>query len=81
MPFCYLLTYAGKRIKQRQAPITTRQRWTPTPTPVQLQILDRIFDQGTGTASKRKIKDITSELSQHGQISETNEVEFDRMYI
>ena len=47
-----------------------RQRWTPTP--VQLQILERIFDQGTGTPSKQKIKDITEELSQHGQISEQN---------
>ncbi|XVE69983.1 hypothetical protein DITRI_Ditri10aG0035100 [Diplodiscus trichospermus] len=52
------------------AQITARQRWTPTP--VQLQILERIFDQGTGTPSKQKIKQITSELSQHGQISETN---------
>ncbi|WCJ32827.1 WUSCHEL related homeobox 13 [Euphorbia peplus] len=50
--------------------ITARQRWTPTP--VQLQILERIFDQGNGTPSKQKIKDITTELSQHGQISETN---------
>lgn len=50
--------------------ITARQRWTPTP--VQLQILERIFDQGTGTPSKQKIKDITADLSQHGQISETN---------
>ena len=50
--------------------ITARQRWTPTP--VQLQILERIFDQGTGTPSKQKNKEITSELSQHGQISETN---------
>lgn len=50
--------------------ITGRQRWTPTPT--QLQILERIFDQGIGTPSKQKIKEITSELSQHGQISETN---------
>ncbi|KAL9229716.1 hypothetical protein vseg_005152 [Gypsophila vaccaria] len=50
--------------------ISARQRWTPTP--VQLQILERIFDQGTGTPSKQKIKEITSELSQHGQISETN---------
>ncbi|KAL3652769.1 hypothetical protein CASFOL_002450 [Castilleja foliolosa] len=47
-----------------------RQRWTPTPT--QLQILERIFDQGIGTPSKQKIKDITTDLSQHGQISETN---------
>ncbi|KAJ4706391.1 WUSCHEL-related homeobox like [Melia azedarach] len=50
--------------------ITARQRWTPTP--VQLQILESIFDQGNGTPSKQKIKEITTELSQHGQISETN---------
>lgn len=50
--------------------ISARQRWTPTP--VQLQILERIFDQGYGTPSKQKIKEITSDLSQHGQISETN---------
>ncbi|KAH7519821.1 hypothetical protein FEM48_Zijuj08G0077800 [Ziziphus jujuba var. spinosa] len=50
--------------------ITARQRWTPTP--MQLQILEQIFDQGNGTPSKQKIKEITSELSQHGQISETN---------
>ncbi|KAG6394397.1 hypothetical protein SASPL_144981 [Salvia splendens] len=50
--------------------ITGRQRWTPTP--MQLQILERIFDQGIGTPSKQKIKEIASELSQHGQISETN---------
>ncbi|KAG9442948.1 hypothetical protein H6P81_018802 [Aristolochia fimbriata] len=50
--------------------ITARQRWTPTP--VQLQILESIFDQGNGTPSKQKIKEITSELTQHGQISETN---------
>lgn len=47
-----------------------RQRWTPTP--VQLQNLERLFEQGTGTPSKQKIKEITCELSQHGQISETN---------
>ncbi|KAL2457663.1 WUSCHEL-related homeobox 13 [Forsythia ovata] len=47
-----------------------RQRWTPTP--VQLQILERIFDQGHGTPSKHNITEITSELSQHGQVSETN---------
>ncbi|XP_076915028.1 WUSCHEL-related homeobox 8-like [Bidens hawaiensis] len=47
-----------------------RQRWTPTP--VQLQILERLFVQGNGTPSKQKIKEITSELSHHGQISETN---------
>ncbi|ESQ53544.1 hypothetical protein EUTSA_v10025989mg [Eutrema salsugineum] len=50
--------------------MTARQRWTPTP--VQLQILERIFDQGTGTPSKQKIKDITEELIQHGPIAEQN---------
>jgi hypothetical protein len=50
--------------------ISGRQRWTPTP--VQLQILEQIFEQGNGTPSKQKIKEITSDLSQHGQISETN---------
>ncbi|XP_022936256.1 WUSCHEL-related homeobox 13 isoform X2 [Cucurbita moschata] len=50
--------------------ITSRQRWTPLP--VQLQILERIFEQGNGTPSKQKIKEITSELGQHGQISESN---------
>lgn len=49
---------------------TARQRWTPTQ--MQLQILENIFDQGNGTPSKQKIKEITVELSQHGQISETN---------
>ncbi|WOL07334.1 WUSCHEL-related homeobox 8-like [Canna indica] len=52
------------------AKLSARQRWTPTP--MQLQILETIFYQGNGTPSKQKIKDITSELSQHGQISETN---------
>ncbi|GMP31990.1 hypothetical protein CsSME_00005960 [Camellia sinensis var. sinensis] len=50
--------------------ISGRQRWTPTP--VQLQILECLFDQGNGTPSKHKIKDITSDLSQHGQISKSN---------
>ncbi|RWW23332.1 hypothetical protein GW17_00012428, partial [Ensete ventricosum] len=49
---------------------SSRQRWTPTPT--QLQILETIFYEGNGTPSKQKIKEITSELTQHGQISETN---------
>ncbi|XP_020231945.1 WUSCHEL-related homeobox 13 [Cajanus cajan] len=50
--------------------IASRQRWTPTA--MQLQILERMFEQGTGTPSKEKIKEIAAELSQHGQISETN---------
>ncbi|KAL3538221.1 hypothetical protein ACH5RR_001587 [Cinchona calisaya] len=47
-----------------------RQRWNPTAQ--QLQILERIFDQGNETPSKEKVKDITSELAKHGQIAETN---------
>jgi hypothetical protein len=39
---------------------------------MQLQILENIFDQGNGTPSKQKIKEIAVELSHHGQISETN---------
>lgn len=58
-----LMTYGGHKI-------TARQRWSPTP--VQLQTLEKIFDEGNGTPSKQKIKEITAELSQHGQISETN---------
>ncbi|KAK8607393.1 hypothetical protein V6N13_053130 [Hibiscus sabdariffa] len=58
-----LMTHSGHKI-------SARQRWTPTA--VQLRILERIFDEVTGTPSKQKIKEITSELSQHGQISETN---------
>ncbi|KAK6257003.1 hypothetical protein QUC31_000462 [Theobroma cacao] len=50
--------------------ITARQRWTPTS--LQLQILESIYDLGNGTPSKQKIKEITVELAQHGQISETN---------
>ncbi|KAJ0240727.1 WUSCHEL-related homeobox 13 [Hirschfeldia incana] len=50
--------------------MTGRQRWTPTP--LQLQTLERIFDQGIGTPSKQKIKEITEELTQHGQIAEQN---------
>ncbi|KAJ7288983.1 hypothetical protein O6H91_Y308800 [Diphasiastrum complanatum] len=49
---------------------TARQRWTPSHS--QLQILERLFDQGNGTPNKQRIKEITSELSRHGQISETN---------
>ncbi|CAN6579935.1 hypothetical protein ACFX13_038082 [Malus domestica] len=50
--------------------ITSRQRWTPSP--VQLQILEQIFEEGNGTPCKQKIKELTMELTQHGQISETN---------
>lgn len=47
-----------------------RQRWSPTAQ--QLGMLERIYEQGNGTPTKQKIKQIRAELSQHGQISETN---------
>ncbi|XP_071724424.1 WUSCHEL-related homeobox 13 [Rutidosis leptorrhynchoides] len=62
--------YCDSMITSSGPRITARQRWTPTPS--QLQFLEQIFDQGNGTPSKQKIKEITSQLSQHGQISETN---------
>ncbi|KAK3038823.1 hypothetical protein RJ639_028545 [Escallonia herrerae] len=58
-----LMAYAGNKI-------TARQRWTPTS--VQLQYLEHIFEEGSGTPSKQKIREITAQLSQHGQITETN---------
>lgn len=48
----------------------SRQRWTPSQT--QLQILEKLFQQGNGAPSKQRIKEISMELSQYGQISETN---------
>jgi hypothetical protein len=50
--------------------IGSRQRWTPKP--AQLEILEQIFKQCNATPGRQKIKDITKELAQHGQISETN---------
>nr|XP_018680504.1 PREDICTED: LOW QUALITY PROTEIN: WUSCHEL-related homeobox 8-like [Musa acuminata subsp. malaccensis] len=52
------------------AKISAKQRWTPTA--VQVRILESIFYHGNGTPRKQRIKEITSELSQHGQVSETN---------
>nr|CBX45505.1 hypothetical protein [Ceratopteris richardii] len=49
---------------------TSRQRWTPSQT--QLQILEKLFQQGNGAPSRQRIKEICAELSQYGQISETN---------
>uniref|UniRef100_A0A7N1A8A4 Homeobox domain-containing protein n=1 Tax=Kalanchoe fedtschenkoi TaxID=63787 RepID=A0A7N1A8A4_KALFE len=63
-------TYCDQLLISSGHKISARQRWAPTP--AQLQILENIFDKGNGTPSKQKIKDITSELSQHGQVSETN---------
>ncbi|KAH8963886.1 hypothetical protein BDL97_04G034700 [Sphagnum fallax] len=49
---------------------TTRLRWTPSQ--IQLQTLERLFEQGNGTPNKQHIKEITDELRRHGQITETN---------
>ncbi|KAK9135655.1 hypothetical protein Syun_014985 [Stephania yunnanensis] len=65
-PYCDSLMASAGHIHKFPA----RQRWTPTP--VQLQILEGIFDEGNGTPTKQKIKEITNELMQHGQVSETN---------
>lgn len=50
--------------------MTHRHRWTPTA--MQLQILEHVFIQGNGTPTKQRIKEITSELTSHGQVSEAN---------
>ena len=48
-----------------------RSRWNANQQ--QLQTLESIFEQGNGnTPNKARIKDIAVELSQYGQISETN---------
>ena len=50
--------------------ISTRNRWTPTST--QLQILESIYEEKSGTPNRRRIREIAAELSEHGQITETN---------
>ncbi|XP_013717606.2 WUSCHEL-related homeobox 14-like isoform X1 [Brassica napus] len=50
--------------------ISTRNRWTPTST--QLQILESIYEEKSGTPNRRRIREIATELSEHGQITETN---------
>ncbi|XP_042439734.1 WUSCHEL-related homeobox 8-like [Zingiber officinale] len=63
--------YDGPLISSSGQTIAARQRWTPTA--LQLQILETMFHQGKGPPrSKQKIKQITKELSRHGQISESN---------
>ncbi|VVA92006.1 unnamed protein product [Arabis nemorensis] len=49
---------------------STRHRWTPTST--QLQRLESIYEEGSGTPNPRRIKEIATELSEHGQITEKN---------
>ncbi|KAI5656736.1 hypothetical protein M9H77_25529 [Catharanthus roseus] len=51
--------------------LSRRQRWNPTPD--QLHILERVFDkEGIKTPNPQKVKEITAELANHGQISEPN---------
>lgn len=47
-----------------------RPRWNPTTT--QLRILESLFNKSSGLPSKQKIREIASELSHHGLVSETN---------
>lgn len=49
---------------------STRHRWTPTST--QLQRLESIYEEGSGTPNPRRIREIATELSEHGQITEKN---------
>lgn len=62
--------YSDPLITSSAQRIAARQRWTPTT--MQLQILEAMFNEGNGTPTKQKIKQITGELAQHGQISESN---------
>lgn len=50
--------------------VKPRQRWSPQP--AQLQLLEKYFSELAGTPHKAKLKDITLELAQHGQITDTN---------
>ncbi|GAV88139.1 Homeobox domain-containing protein [Cephalotus follicularis] len=47
-----------------------RQRWSPTL--AQLKILEESYEQVRGTPGKQRIKEITTQLTEHGQITETN---------
>lgn len=50
--------------------IPARKRWTPLPK--QLEALQGIFDKRRGIPNRKEIKEIASQLSQHGPISEAN---------
>ncbi|CAM6037351.1 unnamed protein product [Sphagnum compactum] len=47
-----------------------QQRWTPSQN--QLQILKNLYEQGNGTPNKQRLREITTELIQHGHVQETN---------
>ncbi|CAA7020097.1 unnamed protein product [Microthlaspi erraticum] len=50
--------------------MSSRQRWTPTSK--QLQILESLYEEGSGTPNRLRIREIATELSELGQITETN---------
>ncbi|WZZ04412.1 hypothetical protein YC2023_090333 [Brassica napus] len=50
--------------------ISHRHRWTPTS--MQLQIFESIYEEGSGTPKPQRIKEIMMELSQHGQVMDKN---------
>ncbi|KAH8946422.1 hypothetical protein BDL97_12G094100 [Sphagnum fallax] len=52
------------RVQQQQ------QRWTPSQS--QLQILKNLYEQGNGSPNKQRLREITTELIQHGHVQETN---------
>ncbi|CAI9112940.1 OLC1v1013452C1 [Oldenlandia corymbosa var. corymbosa] len=53
-----------------QPKIPRRRRWNPTPG--HLRILEQVFDQGNESPSKERIKSLTDELADHGEITESN---------
>ncbi|CAK9862254.1 unnamed protein product [Sphagnum jensenii] len=57
-------THRQVRVQQQQ------QRWTPSQS--QLQILKNLYEQGNGTPNKQRLREITTELIQHGHVQETN---------
>jgi hypothetical protein len=57
-------THRQVRVQQQQ------QRWIPSQN--QLQILKNLYEQGNGTPNKQRLREITTELIQHGHVQETN---------
>ncbi|KMZ68653.1 hypothetical protein ZOSMA_234G00280 [Zostera marina] len=53
-------------------PMYVKWKSVGNPTTMQLQILEGMFKECNGTPNKVKIKEITFEFLQYGEISETN---------
>ncbi|EEF52879.1 WUSCHEL-related homeobox 8 [Ricinus communis] len=62
--------YAGPFFSYTLNKIPSRQRWAPKAE--QLEILESIFTQSKATPGRQRIKEIATQLSLHGPISETN---------